>query len=502
MTVAMTTSPNAVCARIARRLADRVGPHRYNMWFDRSARLDYHDNDRRLEVAVPNDFVADWIGRNFQEHLREAASFELGDACGVEVRVDPCQFGSSQPASGATATVDRQEQSPSTRRPDHANDKRPNSARPAHGELKHRLEDFVIGPCNELAHAAAMRLVQEDDPRMVSPLFVYGGCGLGKTHLLQGACRKMKSLHPGVRVRYTTGEQFTNEYIHAVRNNKLDAFRRRVRQLDLLAVDDVHFLASKEKTQQEFLHCFDAIELNGSRVVMASDAHPRHIRQFAEALVSRCMRGMVVEVRQPDTETRVRIVRALARRRGINLMETVVAMLSAHCNGSVRDIEGTITRLHALASLTGMRSGETDDPASGSVAGGSATVGHALVQRLFEAEQVTVPRKVVSFETIVDVVSEEMAVAKRDILGSSRNRRIVLARSMVIHLARTLTTMSYPEIASAMGRTSHSTIVTAFNRMQAQLRDRGDTVVTLPEHPAPMTLEQASEHLKQMVVRR
>jgi chromosomal replication initiator protein len=466
------------------------------MWFDRSARLDYDGIDRRLDVSVPNDFVADWIGRNFSEHLREAATTELGEACGVAVRVDPYQFAHEDTATRTSSETEACEH-PAPARPA----QKPASPRNTPDRFKHRLEEFIVGPCNELAHAAALRLVHEENPALVSPLFIYGGCGLGKTHLLQGTCHQMRQLDPQAKVHYTTGEQFTNQYIQAVRNHKLEAFRRRVRQLDLLAVDDVHFLANKDKTQQEFQHCFDAIELSGSRVVMASDSHPRHIRQFAEALVSRCMRGMVVEVRQPDTETRLRIVRALAKRRGIDLMETVVAMLSSRCNGSVRDIEGTINRLHALANLAGMRSGETVDAASSTVATRSATVGHALVQQLFEAEQVTVPRKVVKFEAIVDVISEEMAVAKRDILGSSRNRRIVLARSMVIHLARTLTTMSYPEIAAAMGRTSHSTIVTAFKRMQEQLRHESDRPVTLPEHPTPMPLSQAADHLRQMVMK-
>lgn len=466
------SSQETVCARIAQRLEDAVGPYRYGMWFDRSARLNYSDHPHRLEVSVPNRFVAEWIGRNFQDELRVAASDELGGPVELHVNVDPKPFekakhrGPERKSRGSTRS-------------------RRNGSQPAKksASLRHQLEDFVVGSGNELAFSAAHRLVDEDFDAgsAATPLFVHGGVGLGKTHLLQGICQRLLNRKPNARVLYTTGERFTNEYITAVRANKLEAFRKKVRRLDLLAVDDVHFMANKHKTQQEFLHCFDAIELNGSRVVMASDNHPKLIQQFSEALVSRCVRGLVVEVKPPDTETRVRIVQTLAKRRGISLMETVVAVLASRCQGSVREIEGTLSKLHALAKLLPQVQGEL------SPVKGDDPIGHTLVNQLFSLERESSPRRIIQFDTIVDVVCDKLNLRREDVMGKSRQRHVVLGRSLSIYLTRQMTSMSFPEIAAAMGRTSHSTIVTASGRVERQLGDGtsgagdgGPAMVTMP----------------------
>ncbi len=464
-----TTSPDVACARIAQRLADSVGPRRYQMWFDRSARFGYDDRERRLKVAVPNRFIADWIGRNFDDQLRRVAAAELGEDVELSVQVEPEQFPSEQAESPRPADV-----------PVSAPRRRPTMTPVAGNPLRYRLEQFVVGPSNQMAFSAANALV-DDAAIHTGPLFIHGGCGLGKTHLLQGLCARMLQQRPDAAVHYTTGEQFTNEFLTAVRTNRIDAFRRRIRKLDLLAVDDVHFIADKQATQQEFLHSFDAIELGGARVVMASDCHPKLIRKFSEALVSRCVRGFVVEVHKPDTTTRMRIIRSLAQRRGITLLEPAVSLLANRCNGSVRDIEGMLTRLHALAHLDG--SGRR-----------STGVGRALVDRLFEVATASMPRKPIRFDAILETVAEHLHVERAAILGTNRNRNVVLARSMVIHLARLMTSMSYPEIAAAMGRNNHSTIITAAKRIREQIAD-SNAQCTLPGTMEPITLADLADQL-------
>ena len=181
------------------------------------------------------------------------------------------------------------------------------SARP---RLRHEMESFVVGPTNQLAYNTAL-YVAEFPGAQYNPLFIHGSCGLGKTHLLQGLCRKFIQHHPTKRWMYLTGEEFTNEFLAALRANKLDGFRRKVRDLDLLVIDDVHFLGGKRATQEEFLHTFNAIEAAGRQVVMASDNHPKLIEEFGESLINRFVSGMVVRVDPPNYATRCDILTSL-----------------------------------------------------------------------------------------------------------------------------------------------------------------------------------------------
>lgn len=512
MSVATIPSPSAISARIASRLAERVGPHKYAMWFDRSARIDLEHEARQLRVAVPNAFVADWIGRHFGSALREAAAAELGDTVDLALEVEPDRFESDRAPSSRTP-----EHEPSPRgqagddisaAPTHArgiaqthprlrHHARTNGRHRPTQPLRYRLEDFVQGPANALALSAAQRIADDDQPTLTQVLFLHGGCGLGKTHLLQGICRAVQE-RDGGEALYVTAEQFTNEYIQAARKGELEKLRRRLRTLDLLAIDDVHFMADKTKTQQEFLHTFDALELHGSRVVLAADRPPRRIEAFSPALISRCLRGMVVELAPPDTTTRLNIVKALARRRGISLLETVVAVLAGRCNGSVREIEGLITKLHALAGLaTTQADGHMN--AAGMGVDGTPTVGHTLVQRLFDAEDLgSSAAPPVHIDTVIDVVAEATGVDPARMAGRSRRREDVLARSLVIYLTRDLTKMSYPEIARALGRTSHSSVVTAHKRMEKQLSN----AVTNPQSARPVLDQRTLPEVVDTLARR
>lgn len=483
------TSPNDVNTRLAGHLADTLGTRRYELWFKRSARFAFIGDDNTLRVTVPNRFVADWIERNFGPQLDDAAHAVIGPAVRVDLRIDPEGFEppSARPGAERSEAPDSPPARPAPALPRHAQ---------PHPALRHKLDDFIVGPSNQLAHAAAARLV-EDHHGPSHPVFLHGGCGLGKTHLLQGVCTRMLERNPHARVHYTTGEQFTNDYITAVRTNKLDAFRRRIRSLDLLAVDDVHFIANKQATQQEFLHSFDQIELGGARVILASDCHPKLIKQFSEALISRCVRGLVVQVHRPDAETRLKLVEALAQRRGLRLQPGVAQVLADRCEGSVREIEGMLTKLSALAAL-----GSASSPGLAAPRVGASTpmpIGHALLRRLFDADGFpsSRPRRPVRFATILDTVCTELGVARQQVLGSGRHKHVVLARSMTIHLARQLTSMSYPEIAAAMDRPNHSTIITAAQRVQKQLEEDAPLLLTLGQAaPTPIRPTELVEQLK------
>jgi chromosomal replication initiator protein len=449
--VPTTSSPDPVCARIASRLAESVGEKRYSMWFGRSAKLDYCNVNNRLEVKVPSRFVADWINRHFEQDLRRAASHEVGEAVELSVEISPERF------EAATAAIQVARAHPP------APVRQPLASASGARSLRHRLEDFIVGPSNELAYATACRLA-EDENAGTHPLFIHGGCGLGKTHLLQGICSRLRLSNPVARVHYTTGEQFTNEFLASMRANKLDTFRRKIRGLYLLAVDDVHFIANKQATQQEFLHSFEAMDLGGARVVLASDSHPKQIRQFSEALISRCMRGLVVQIDRPDKATRIKIIRHLAQRRGLRIMDSAIDLIAAKSVGSIREIEGLLTKLHAMATL--MPSGGSAAQPSGP---GPGAIGHLLVERVFSEQAPQTTRRVIRMQEILAAVIEHSGATREQILSNSRHRHSVLVRSAAIYLARKLTSMSFPEIAAALGRDSHSSIVTAAQRIEKQL---------------------------------
>jgi len=439
-------------------LARRVGERRFDMWFGDSTRFEVRDGT--LEVIAPSPYAADWIGRHFRDALRGVAreSLGLGEDARVEIR-------SASPAAAPTEL-------PRTTRGMLGDEPRTVEARLADADLPggrparrpvpatarwRDLSEFVVGPSNRLAFDSARRLgdAESEQERM---LFLHGDCGVGKTHLLQGACRRRRDRFPGQRIRYTTGEQFTNEFIGAVRGGSVEAFRRRFRGVDLLAIDDVHFLSNKTATQAEFLHTLDAIALGGARVVLASDEHPRQIARFSRSLVSRFLAGMVVRIESPDRETRRLLLHRLAAGRGLELAPSAEEAIVGRFAGSARELEGAVAKLAAMRSIDG-----SADPA----------IGMVLVDRMLRDEDSS-PRAPVRFARIVEVVAERLGVERGEILGHSKLKRTSEARGVVVHLARRLTTLSYPEIARAFGRRNHSSLHGAETRIRESLDRPGD----------------------------
>jgi len=465
-TVAATAAANGMAARLNEDLAQRLGPTKFGLWFERTAQLRV-ENDR-LRITVPTRFHADWIERHFREDLRDSAVQTSGSDLALEVAVEPLAF----PALASDVPA------PPPPAPPHLPRRRRTGGwLGSRFDQRYDLEQFVVGVSNEMAYRAACAMAQ--GVSTFNPLFIHGGCGLGKTHLLQGICRRARLSNPEVRIRYVTGEQFTNEFIAAVRSNDLDSFRRPYRELDLLAIDDIHFLSNKVATQNEFLATFDAIGLVGSKVVLASDEHPRQIRQFHQRLVSRLLSGMVVEVQMPDVETRRQIITRWAQAKGLQFHPAAVDALAERCIGSVREIEGALTRLEALAMIGG---GVSEVSGSSSA---SREIGMVLVGRLF-GEQADEYRPDVSVASIMSAVAERFGVEVSRLAGNSRHRDVVLARSVAAYLARRLTTRSFPEIARAMGRSNHSTIVTASQRIERQLA--ANTTVVTRDSETPVSL--------------
>lgn len=472
--------------------AKRIGSHRFEMWF---ATTTATVNDTSLTIATDSQFVAQWIESHFLKNLLSATRETLGSEASVIVRVvqsrdhEAHSPASSVPAGSLlheneppypfTPSIAMQQARPA------GSQAAPTARRRPTGPSLRRLEDFVVGPSNRLAYSAAKALT-EDGSNVISPLFIHGECGVGKTHLLQGVCRRATEIYSANRVRYVTGEQFTNEFITAVRTQNIDAFRSRIRKLDLLAIDDVQFLSNKTKTQSEFLHTIDAIGHLGTRIVLASNEHPRQITKFTQSLVSRLLAGMVVQVEKPDRDTRLKLVHHIAVKRGLLLLDAAAELIATRCVGSVRELEGTITKIAAIKSLA---------DANGE---GGEHVGLLLVEQVLKDHtwQAAAPIRI---GTIVDAVCSRLSVCRGDLTSTGRHRRVVLARSLVAFLGRELTTMSFPEIAQAMGRAHHSTIHTAANRLSRQLA--ANERVTLGGSEPTIALADLVDQLRQSIAR-
>jgi len=321
-------------------------------------------------------------------------------------------------------------------------------------------------------------MADEDGP--CAPLFVHGPSGVGKTHLLQGLAARFTERRPGALVRYTSAEAFTNEFITAVRAGKIDAFRKIYRKVDLLCIDDVHFFSNKDATQSELLFTLDAVGLEGSRLALASDEHPREILKLSERLLSRFLAGAVVRVDTPDPALREKLVRLLAQRRGVAIDEPAMALLverSARgpstpgvpgaAGGSVREIEGLVNQIDAMRRV--LPELLADDGRAGLTLVRKAlgldgpTPGSAPLRNNARL------KKPISVELVISEVCRHLCVDLHAFMGKGRHKRVVLARSMVASLSRRLTTMSFPEIARIMGRTNHSTVITAQKRIDTQM---------------------------------
>ncbi len=477
----------SVCTRtttrtLSQRLSDRIGSHKYDMWFARTAKLTL--DGACLDVATSSRFVADWILSHFSDDLQAIASDSLDYGSQVHIHVDADQFvdTSSEAAPQSNGAQTRGKPVASAPAPQ-KNEKRTKSQGPAR---RRKLDDFVVGQSNELAFCASTRLAESQSTTEVSPLFLHGDCGVGKTHLLQGLCHRHVQRNNRSAVRYVTAEQFTNEFIASVRNGNIERFRQRTRGLDLLAIDDVHFLSNKVATQNEFLYTLDAIDLSGARLVLASDEHPRQMR-FSAALISRFVAGMVVELHRPDRQTRIKLAKRLASTRGLRLTDAASEALAGHCVASVRELEGAVNKLAALVSVS-------DRP----VADGE--VGALFVQQLFK-DSAWRPKTPIKLRTVIDVVCDRLSVNRADLMGSGRHRRVVLARGLVAYLGRMLTTLSYPEIAQAMGRRHHSTVHTAAKRVTGQLQGHHTIDLSTVGLGAGASLEEFVDQLRHLIVR-
>ncbi|MFO0972566.1 MAG: chromosomal replication initiator protein DnaA [Phycisphaerae bacterium] len=429
------------------RLAEIVGANRYKVWFHNSTKFALSEGF--LKVGVPNLFIGTWIENHFADAIAAAAREVAGKDVQVSFSIEPGLF-----ANLRKAQLNSQAEFVQKSAERGARDPRMAIAetivpvdRP---RLRGRLEQFVVGPGNELAHSVIRGIV--DRPGQVyNPVFLFGGCGIGKTHLLHGLANALTDAKPHLRWRYVSGEVFTNEFLLALKHGKLEQFRRHYRAVDVLVVDDVHFLSNKRATQDEFLHTFNTIESVGKQVVLASDAPPKMIGQLSESLVSRFVSGVVVRIDPPDLATRCEILRRRAALLGRTVPDDVLHYVAERIETNVRELEGTLLRLVAAADVA--RSNITMALARG-----------VLDDHLHR----TVP--ILNVGDIESAVATFFGLTPADLHSSRKSRTIALARNIAMYLARTQTSLSLPEIGRLMGNKNHTTVLLAHRKIDRVLR--------------------------------
>lgn len=309
---------------------------------------------------------------------------------------------------------------------------------------------FVVGEGNKMAHAAAFA-VAESPGSLYNPLFIYGGVGLGKTHLMEAIGNHMLQVNPNSRVKYVTSEDFTNDYINAIRNNTTEQLREEYRNLDLLLIDDIQFLANKEGTQLEFFNTFNALHDRKKQIVMTSDRIPNEIPELQDRLVSRFRWGLTVEITPPDLETRIAILRSKVEEDHINIGNDTLNYIAGQIDTNIRELEGALTKVQAFSNLSGEKI--TPNLASKALKG----LHHANNKEL-------------SVATIQKQVADYYNITQGDILGKKRVKQIVMPRQIAMYLARELTENSLPKIGNEFGGKDHTTVLHAIDKIEAELQ--------------------------------
>ena len=318
---------------------------------------------------------------------------------------------------------------------------------------KYTFDSFVIGQSNRFAHAAAFA-VSETPASAYNPLFIYGGSGLGKTHLLHAIGHYAKSLYPGLRVRYVNSEEFTNDFINSIRDNNGITFKQIYRNVDMLLIDDIQFLAGKDSTQEEFFHTFNALHNHQKQVVITSDLPPKQLTGFAERMRSRFEWGLITDVQPPELETRIAILSKKAQNEGLDVPDDVMEYIASHISTNIRELEGALIRVTAFASLQGQ------------------PVDMQLAEQVLKDLLLDDGAQEITASQVLQATAEYFDVTIDDLRSKSRSRTLVNARQIAMYLLRELTDTSLPRIGQELGDRDHTTVMYADRKIRNLMAER------------------------------
>ncbi|HVP39139.1 MAG TPA: chromosomal replication initiator protein DnaA [Candidatus Saccharimonadales bacterium] len=421
-------------ADVVERLQSKTTAQTFHTWIEPLRPVAFSES--ALELEVPNAFFADWIDSHYLELIRQSAAEAAGRSMDVTLRVNP-----ETPVPAPAPAPDE-------------DDPRRYLDTESHLNRQFTLETFVVGSGNQLAAAAAHAVAERPGFRH-NPLFIYGGVGLGKTHLLHAIGQVVKARKPDTKVLYVSSERFTNELISALQSGSMAEFKQRYRSLDLLLIDDIQFLAGKERTQEEFFHTFNSLHETFKQIVLSSDQPPRDIPALQERLVSRFNWGLVADIQPPDLETRVAILRNRADRERVNLPGEVALFVAHNVTSNIRELEGALTKVLAFSRLT-------NQPLT-------ITLAEEVLRDVMRRSE-----RRVGVPEILRETCSYFAVAEENVCGPRRNAEYTRPRQVCMFLSRELTRHSLGEIGSHFGDRDHTTVMHAIDKISGLLeRDPG-----------------------------
>jgi len=417
-------SPEGLWSELSTRLRETLNETTYATWFAEVGAGELDDESFSLEV--PNDFTREWIEGRFLALIRAAAC----DIAGRELRV--------------TLAV-RRDEPVAARAPVAAREREPDSQ--SGQNPKYTFDNFVIGSSNRFAHAAALA-VAEAPAQAYNPLFIYGGTGLGKTHLLQAIGAYVSEHSRRSTTRYVTSETFMNDFINSLRDKRIEGFKQRYRTYDLLLIDDIQFFESKERIQEEFFHTFNTLYETGSQIVISSDRPPKEIATLEERLRSRFEWGLITDIQPPDLETRIAILRKKVANDGIATDTDVLTFIAGRVSSNIRELEGALTRVVAFSSLTGL-SADVD-------------LAEEVLRDLFPEGDA---RPEVTISVIQNAVCERFGLSVNELVSPKRSHAISYPRQVAMYLSRELTDASLPKIGKEFGGRDHTTVMHATSKI-------------------------------------
>lgn len=421
----------------------------FQMWFEPLVCLEASDDS--LTLGVPNDFAAIWIHDNYLDLITQRLRLTAGRMVNVTLR-------KADASRTATPAHRAAEPAPARSRTPARKAARYDERLPATGTLNPRntFETFVVGSNNQMAHAAALAVAQAP-AQAYNPLFIYGNTGLGKTHLMHAIGHAILRANPDARVAYLSTEKFTNEFIQALQENSLTKFRQRYRHVDVLLIDDVQFLAGKERIQEEFFHTFNDLFESGKQVVLSSDRRASEIQKLEARLVSRFEWGLPADIQAPDFETRVAILRTKAASLKFDLPEPILNFIAQNISKNIRRLEGALIKVASYSALT-------SKPLD-------LTTTEALLQDVLMEQA----QNILTIETIQKRVADHYQIRHSDMTSKRRPNNIAIPRQIAMFLARTLTKHSLQEIGDAFGGRDHGTVIHACKAVDNMMEQDSST---------------------------
>jgi len=410
-----------------------IGEQAFENWFTQAKLASVTETS--IVIQVPSNFFKDWIYDHYRDILNIAILRTVGKVLPVTFEIKEEKLQKSTKSLSQTPV---------------APPERPSQKKPFYLNPKYTFEGFVIGSSNRFAHAATLAIA-EAPAKAYNPLFIYGGVGLGKTHLMQAACHYISDIHRNLKLFYTTSESFTNELINGIQTRTTQKFREKYRNVDVLLIDDIHFIAGKESTQEEFFHTFNALYDGHKQIVLSSDRPPKTIPGLEERLVSRFEWGLVTDVQLPDFETRVAILKKKAERNGSKLPDDILYFIAEKIKTNIRELEGALIKLIAYSALENKK----------------VTLG--LAKEILK-DAGSEDSKKITLELIQKKVADYFDIKPSDMKTKKRTRQVAYPRHIAMYLAREMTDLTLPDIGDHFGGRDHSTVIHACSKVEADLK--------------------------------